>query len=64
MQILQDIYRQYLSNNDPIINLLMVMVIIWTAGVLFRYIKQPPVLGELLAGVIFGPPILGIIKPD
>ncbi len=42
----------------------MVMVVIWTAGVLFRYLKQPPLLGELIAGVIFGPPMLGIIKPD
>ncbi len=64
MNILKNIYQQFLLINDPIINLLMVMVIIWTTGVLFRSIKQPPVLGELLAGVIFGPPLLGIIKPD
>lgn len=50
--------------HNPTINLLLVMVIIWTAGVLFRKIKQPPVLGELLAGIIFGPPVLGIIQPD
>lgn len=64
MHYLQEIYQKLASNNDPIMNLLMVMVIIWTTGVLFRFIKQPPVLGELLAGVIFGPPILGIIHPD
>ena len=40
------------------------MVIVWTTGVLFRIIKQPPVIGELLAGFIFGPPVLGIIHPD
>jgi Kef-type K+ transport system membrane component KefB len=49
---------------NPVINLLTVMVIIWTAGVLFRKIRQPPVLGELLAGIIFGPSLLGIIRPD
>ena len=49
---------------NPTINLLMVMVLVWTAGVLFRKIKQPPVLGELLAGIIFGPCFLGIIHPD
>ena len=64
MDILSDIYLKFLSINNPIINLLMVMVIIWTTGVLFRIIKQPPVIGELLAGFIFGPPVLGIIQPD
>lgn len=64
MDILSDIYQKFLSINNPIINLLMVMVIIWTTGVLFRMIKQPPVIGELLAGFIFGPPVLGIIQPD
>ena len=46
------------------INLLLVMVLVWTAGVLFRKIHQPPLLGELLAGIIFGPTVLGIIGPD
>ncbi len=46
------------------INLLMVMALIWTAGVIFRKINQPPILGELLAGIIFGPCCLGIIAPD
>jgi len=64
MDVIRDIYLQFLSINNPIINLLMVMVIIWTTGVLFRMIRQPPVIGELLAGFIFGPPVLGIIKPD
>jgi Kef-type K+ transport system membrane component KefB len=27
-------------------------------------IRQPPVIGELIAGFIFGPPVLGIIQPD
>ncbi len=49
---------------SPTINLLMVMCIVWSAGVLFRKIKQPPVLGELLAGIIFGPCLLNIIHPD
>jgi len=32
MDILSDIYLKFLSINNPIINLLMVMVIIWTTG--------------------------------
>jgi Kef-type K+ transport system membrane component KefB len=54
----------YTGQLSPTINLLMVMALVWTAGVLFRKIKQPPVLGELLAGIIFGPAFLGIIHPD
>lgn len=49
---------------SPTINLLMVMCIVWSAGVLFRRIKQPPVLGELLAGIIFGPSLINLIHPD
>lgn len=64
MDFMSELYQLSLSIDNLIINLLMVMVLIWTTGVLFRVIKQPPVLGELLAGFIFGPPVLGIIKPD
>ncbi len=53
---------QYLHGTT--INLLLVMVLIWTTGIIFKKIKQPLVLGELLAGIIFGPPILGIIEFD
>ncbi len=49
---------------SPTVNLLLVMVLIWTSGVLFRKLKQPPLLGELMAGIIFGPPLLGLIAPD
>jgi Kef-type K+ transport system membrane component KefB len=64
MDIIGNIYSQFTMIRSPTINLLLVMVIIWTTGVLFRKIKQSPVLGELLAGIIFGPPVLGIIQPD
>ena len=64
IEIISNSFQEVLSANNSIINLLLVMVIIWTAGVLFRTIKQPPVIGELLAGFIFGPPVLGIIHPD
>lgn len=64
IEILRDSFLDVVSANNSIINLLMVMVIIWTTGVLFRIIRQPPVIGELMAGFIFGPPVLGIIHPD
>lgn len=50
--------------HNPTINLILVMVLIWTTGVIFRKIRQPPVLGELLAGIIFGPALLNVIQPD
>ena len=53
-----------LTTISSTLNLLMVMVIVWTSGVIFRKINQPPVLGELLAGLIFGPSFLGIVHPD
>lgn len=61
---LNDLLSSIKQLDNPTINLLMVMVLIWSAGVLFRKIKQPPVLGELVAGIIFGPSFLGIIHPD
>lgn len=62
--LFNDILAGVKQLENPTINLLMVMVLVWSAGVLFRKIKQPPVLGELLAGIIFGPTFLGFIHPD
>ncbi|MEN8140455.1 MAG: cation:proton antiporter [Thermodesulfobacteriota bacterium] len=55
---------ELLTPQSPTTNLLFIMVLVWSAGVLFRKIKQPPVLGELTAGIIFGPAMLGFIQPD
>ncbi len=55
---------EVLTPHSQTTNLLFIMVLVWSTGVLFRKIKQPPVLGELLAGIIFGPSLLGIIHPD
>ena len=64
MEAIYNIYLTLVEHKNPTINLLLVMVIIWTTGVIFRRINLPQVLGELLAGIIFGPPGLEIIKPD
>lgn len=40
------------------------MVVIWTAGKLFRSLHLPVVLGELLGGIIVGPAMLGIVYPS
>jgi len=56
--------EEILFHRSSTFNLLLVMVIIWCAGVLCRRLKQPALLGELLAGIVFGPSLLGIIQPD
>jgi len=43
-------------------NLLLIMVVVWTTGMLFRALRLPLLLGELLAGLIFGPALLGIFQ--
>jgi Kef-type K+ transport system membrane component KefB len=46
------------------INLLLILVAAWIIGGLFSRYGLPFVLGELLAGVILGPPLLGLIQPS
>lgn len=53
-----------LTQQDPTTNLLLLMAIVWTTGVLCRRLHQPPVLGELTAGILFGPALMGIIAPN
>jgi Kef-type K+ transport system membrane component KefB len=46
------------------ISLLLILVFAWFLGSLFSRFGLPFVLGELLAGVILGPPVLGLIGPS
>ncbi len=41
-------------------NLLLILVTVWVVGLLFRALKLPLLLGELAAGLIFGPAVLGL----
>ena len=45
-----------------LLNLLAVLLVAWVAGLLARRLGYPSVLGELLAGVALGPPLLGILQ--
>jgi len=47
-----------------IATLAAVIALGFTLGVLLRAMGQPPVLGEVLAGIILGPSLLGAISPD
>ncbi|MEJ2726421.1 MAG: cation:proton antiporter, partial [Deltaproteobacteria bacterium] len=44
-----------------IVNLLLILSAAWLLGSLFNRFGLPAMLGELLAGVILGPPLLGIV---
>lgn len=44
--------------------LLILMVLVWLGGKVFRELKLPVIFGELLAGVIVGPLVLGVLGPE
>lgn len=45
-------------------SILLVLLIVWIVGIIFRRLSMPAILGELLAGVLFGPALLGLIEPN
>ena len=44
--------------------LLVAIVAARVIGLLFRLVKQPPVIGEIIAGILLGPSLLGRVAPD
>ena len=44
-----------------IVNLVLILTVAWFMGRVFARLGLPVVLGELLAGLILGPPLLGIV---
>ena len=47
-----------------VLNLLLVLVVAWLAGLLATRLGYPSVLGELMAGILLGPPLLGLLESD
>ena len=45
-----------------ILDILLILIVAWFLGSLFSRYGLPVMLGELLAGIILGPPILGLIQ--
>jgi Kef-type K+ transport system membrane component KefB len=43
---------------------LIIMVVVWITGKIFRNLKLPVLFGELLGGIIVGPLVLNIVNPD
>jgi Kef-type K+ transport system membrane component KefB len=44
-------------------SLLILMVIVWVMGKIFRMLKWPVLFGELIGGIMVGPLVLGIVDP-
>jgi len=53
---------------DVVIHVLATLAAIVTMGIFFgrvlRYFGQPPVIGEVLAGIVLGPSLLGAVSPE
>ena len=47
-----------------LLTLAAVVALGWALGVLFRYFGQPPVIGEVVAGIVLGPSLLGWVWPE
>lgn len=46
-----------------ILNLLLVLALAWVFGSFSERLGYPALMGELIAGVVFGPPLLGLLHP-
>jgi Kef-type K+ transport system membrane component KefB len=46
---------------DLIVDLLLILSVAWLLGSFFSHFGLPAMLGELLAGVVLGPPLLGLV---
>lgn len=65
----QDIVAQLFENTKHPMALLLlqvsvILVVSRIFGLLTRFIKQPSVIGEIIAGIVLGPSLLGLIFPD
>lgn len=60
------IFQENLRNSLSILLLQLVVIIVLArlVGRLFLRIGQPPVLGEIVAGIILGPSLLGLLSPQ
>lgn len=47
-----------------LLTLTTVIALGWVLGRVFRWLGQPPVIGEVVAGIALGPSLLGRISPD
>ena len=46
-----------------LMQIIVILIMAWLFRRLFRRIHQPPVMGEMIAGIVLGPSVLGLIYP-
>lgn len=46
------------------IAIILILIVCHSMGVLMKYIKQPAVVGEMIAGVLLGPTLFGHLAPE
>jgi Kef-type K+ transport system membrane component KefB len=52
------------SSSDLMLHLLLALIMMARGlGTLFRSLHQPPVVGEIIAGIVLGPSVLGRLAP-
>ncbi len=49
---------------SPILAFLVLLMSAQFGGMLFAFFKQPPVVGEILGGLIWGPSFFGVLGPE
>ncbi|MGD2080717.1 MAG: cation:proton antiporter [Nitrospirota bacterium] len=49
---------------ELIVSLLLILAAAWTLGYVFTRLGLPAVMGELMAGVLLGPAVLGLVAPS
>src|SRR5947199_10619137 len=49
---------------DILLSLLLLLLAARASGELAQRLKLPALLGEILAGVVLGPSLLGLVSPD
>ncbi|MEO9363772.1 MAG: cation:proton antiporter [Nitrososphaera sp.] len=51
-----------MAAEELFVSVIVILVAARVLGELFQRIKQPPLIGEILAGVLIGPSVLGIVQ--
>ena len=47
-----------------LLQIVLILALSRLVGMLFRYLRQPQVMGEMLAGIMLGPSLFGWIAPE
>ncbi|MDQ3968752.1 MAG: cation:proton antiporter, partial [Thermoproteota archaeon] len=53
-----------MATEELFVSIIIILVAARVLGEVFQRIGQPPLVGELLAGLIIGPSILGLVLPS